>query len=267
MKIQDVRNEAARLGFFNDSVESLIKTVKSNLINIFKKDTEIYYERNKQNVKKLIEFKLEEETYLKILSSKILKQSDILFSLAGVFFIAFISLFGLELSFLMVLVFCGLSICGGILKIYKKIESAFWKPILFTALSITGWLTYLSISLDNNKTIFQSILLSTVLAISIYIINEIFPKCVNSIGFSAKYLHRRLTLIQLRKSIKQVESQIKQDTNSLRTKEEELKRLVDYNIKTINYEYELGVLAKNCSDTLPMINHIKSNNTQEVNYA
>lgn len=267
MEIEKVRNEAARLGFFNDSNENLKKAIKVDLTSVFRKETDINIERINECQKRIKSLRSIEKSISRKQKAIRLKQIDVISFIGSLLILLAVILFGMELGPSVSIVFLVLAFGGGLLSIYNKRLLKNLKPVLFSVFSLVGLLIYLSITSNADKSILFAVMMSIVLAICIYIFNELLPKFVNSINSSSRYIYSSIQLIRLKKLIANTDLQIVRNTNVIKIKQHELNKEIEKYLETVDYEYEVGLLARKCSDSIFLLNQIGTNTVQEVNYA
>jgi len=178
-----IRSEAARIGFFKKSIAGLSGIVRNNI-------NEAYIKAEKKLSGELAGSKEKSTDLNKRIENLELKYKQSPFNIMEFT----VGLLGISLMLILIytgqfiagelgVLLIGLGFTGSLLISLHKEENPFWRPILFTALSILGAAIIFSALRENNRSMELSIISGAVTGLNVYILNSII---ITSIKFIIK---------------------------------------------------------------------------------
>jgi len=264
--IEKLKADAARLGFHNKPMGDLIKFIEASVQDkVQKVETKLKIKKEKLS-KKLEALKNKSANIKsKVGETKIVSET-MLTAVSGVFIISMLFYIGLLEDIVTALLFVGLGIVGAIIVHIKPVDSDFWKPILFSFLSVLIVVMQAILAYDKGYGFGQAIIFSIPLGVMTYLLNEnLFNSAFALMDQSMALWHRiHLTVNRFRRFFNHkllVKTEKRLEGLS---KKKEL--MIQKYVNIITYEYGVADLASDLKRKDLSLKHIQLN-AKEHNYA
>jgi len=264
--IEELKAMAARLGFHKRPMGDLIKLIEASVQDEVQKiETKLKIRKEKLS-KKLEALRNKSADIKNKVRETLIVAGTILMAIYGVLFISILFYIGLLEDIVTALLFVGLGIVGAVIVHIKPEDSDFWKPILFSFLSLLIVVMQAFLVYDKGYGFGQALIFSIPLGIITYSLNEnLFNSAFALMDQSIALWHRmHLIVNRFRRFI---------NHKLLVTTEKRLEGLsmkkeliIQKNISVINYHYEVAELASDLKKKDLSLKHIQLNG-KEHNYA
>lgn len=265
--IEKLRAAAARLGFYKRPIDDLIKLIETSVQDQFQA-FETKYKMKKEKVSKKLELLTKKRNEIKNkIGETLISSETMLQGLSGIFIFSILFYIGSLEDMITAFLYVGLGICGAFIVHIKPVNSDFWKPILFSILSVMIVIMQTVLLYDRGYSYGQAIIFSIPLGIITYLLNEnLFASVYALMDQTAAIWHRlHLVVNRFRSSFNQ-KLLIKVEKKYEATLKEKERTIKKY-ISVIKYEYEVAELASTIKHN--KINNLKHYqlNGKEHNYA
>lgn len=243
INIERLKSDAARLGYHKKPMGDLIKFIQTSIKDWFQ-NYEGQLSINKEKYQKKIEvLKKRKEEIKKKVGETLIVPETLLVGISGIFLISLLYYVGSFEDTVTALLYLGLGTVGAIIVYLKPVVSDFWKPILFSLLSLLVVVMQSILLYDRGYGYGQAIIFSIPLGILTYLLNEnLFNSAFAFMDQSKAIWYRiRLFINRIQRSI----------NHSLKIKNEKkmealLKRkdlMAEKIVNQMSYEYGIGDLA------------------------
>ena len=264
--IEQLKAKAARLGFYKKPMGDLIKFLEASVEDEFQK-FETQLKIKKEKISKKLEALKNKSANIKskVGETKIVSET-MLTAVSGVFIISMLFYIGSLEDIVTALLFVGLGIVGAIIVHIKPVDSDFWKPILFSFLSVLIVVMQAILAYDKGYGFGQAIIFSIPLGVMTYLLNEnLFNSAFALMDQSMALWHRiHLTVNRFRRFFNHkllVKTEKRLEGLS---KKKEL--MIQKYVNIITYEYGVADLASDLKKKDLSLEHIQLNG-KEHNYA
>ena len=169
--VEELKAQAARLGFHKRPMDELITFIKASTEDQFQK-FETQLKINIDKISKKLEV-LKNKTDLikdKVAQTQI-DSGAIVMAISGLLFLSILFYIGLKDDIITALMFLGTGTVGAVIVHLKPVQSDFWKPILFSFLTILIVSMQAFIYYDSGYGVGQALLFSIPIGIMAYLIN------------------------------------------------------------------------------------------------
>jgi len=264
--IEKLKADAARLGFHKKPMGDLIKFIEASVQdNIQKVETKLSIKKDK--LSKKLEFLNNKNVDIK---SKVgetnIVSETMLTALSGVFIISMLFYIGSLEDIVTALLFVALGIVGAVIVHIKPVDSDFWKPILFSFLSVLIVVMQTMLNYDKGYGFGQAIIFSIPLGVMTYLLNENLFNSAFALMDQSKAIWFRLqqAVNQIRKFFNhKLLLKTEKRLEGLSRKKE---LMIQKYVNIIAYEYGVGDLASDLKENDLSLKHIQLNG-KEHNYA
>jgi len=241
--IEQVKAKAARLGFYKKPMGDLIKFLEASVEDEFQKfETQLKIKKEKLSRKLEVLRRKYVEIKNKVGETLIVSETMIM-AISGVFFVSMLFYIGSLEDIVTAFLYVGLAIVGAVIVHIKPVDSDFWKPILFSFLSLLIVLIQAFLTYDKGYGYGQSLIFSIPLGIMAYLLNEnLFNSAFALMNQSIAVWHRiHLVVNRFRRFFnhKLLVKAEKRLEASLKKKELTIQKY----ISVINYDYCVAELA------------------------
>jgi len=265
--IEKLRADAARLGYHQRPQDDLIKLIETSVKDKFQILETKYKTKKEKTISKLDLLNKKRKEIKNKVGETLIDSQTMLQGVSGVFLLSILFYIGFIENILTGFLYIGLGICGAIMVHIKPENSAFWKPLFFSALSLLIVIMQTTLLYDRGFSYGLSIIFSIPLGIIIYILNEnLFASGFSFMNqFTAVWHRLHLAVNRLRSALNQrmiikIEKKYEATIN-------EKDRSIQKYVKIINHEYDIASLASSIRETeLVNINHYQLNG-EEHKYA
>lgn len=168
----NIRNEAARIGFFNKSLKTLGDIVKNNIKETYKQDEKKLKLQSLQYGDKAMNHKNQKEHLESECKKSPIIPTEFSIGLLGIFLIIILAQTGKIVSGIMAPILVSLGFTGSLILRFHEVNKPNWRPILFTSLSIIGGIIVISSLLENENGVTPSLMAGLVTGVNIYILNS-----------------------------------------------------------------------------------------------
>ncbi|SVB93124.1 uncharacterized protein METZ01_LOCUS245978, partial [marine metagenome] len=163
---------AARLGFHKKPMGDLIKLIEASVQDKVQKiETKLKIRKEKLS-KKLEALRNKSADIKNKVRETLIESGTMLMAIYGVLFISILFYIGLLEDIVTALLFVGLGIVGAVIVHIKPVDSDFWKPILFSFLSLLIVVMQAILAYDKGYGFGQAIIFSIPLGVMTYLLNE-----------------------------------------------------------------------------------------------
>ena len=263
---EKLKADAARLGFHKKPIDELVKIVKASITDEYQLfETKLFTKKNKLD-KNLNKIKDSINKTKVIVGETVVDSGALLMAIAGLAIAMSMFIIGKTDSTTTGIIYLCISVAGAVFVRVNPSTVDFWKPFLFTSLSLIIGVMQTQISFDQGFGLLRSIIFGISLAIMSYQLNEILFRSFQSLKGQMKAIWHRLKdaylgfrKLSISKSIIKVEKKI--DSILIRKEMDTFK-----SISCINYEYKLAELASDIKNKDRHVNHYQVNR-RDVKYA
>jgi len=264
--IEKLKADAARLGFHNKPMDDLIRYIKASVQDEFQKfETQLKIKKEKL-FNKLEALRNKNVEIKNKVGETLIVSETMLMAISGVFLFSMLFYIGLLEDIVTAFLYVGLGIFGAVIVHIKPVDSDFWKPILFSFLSLMIIVMQAFLSYYKGYDYGQAIIFSIPLGIMVYLLNEnLFNSAFALVNQStAVWCRIQLTLNRFRRLFNQkllVNADKRLEASS---KKKEL--TIQKYVNVINYEYGVADLASDLKNKDLSVKHAQLNG-KEHNYA
>ena len=264
--IEELKAKAARLGFYKKPMGDLIKLIEVNVQKDVQK-IETKLKIRKEKLSKILQALRNKSADIKSKVGETLIVSEtMLMAISGVLFLSILFYIGSLEDTVTALLFVGLGIVGAVIVHIKPVDSDFWKPILFSFLSLLIVVMQAFLAYDKGYGFGQALIFSIPLGIITYLLNEnLFNSAFALMDQSIALWHRiHLTVNRFRRYFNHklfVKTEKRLEGLS---KKKEL--IIQEYVNVITYEYGIADLASDLKKKDLSLKHIQLNG-KEYNYA
>jgi len=263
---EKIKADAARLGFHKRPMGDLIKLIEASVQDEVQK-IETKLKIRKEKIFKKLEAlrKKSEDIKNKVGETKIIPET-ILMAISGVFIVSILYYIGSLEDIVTALLFVGIGIVGAVIVYIKPMDSDFWKPILFSVLSLLIVVMQVFLAYDKGYGFGQALVFSIPLGIMTYLLNEIFFNSAFALmNQSLAIWHRiHLTTNRFRRFFNHKLFVNAEKRLEALSKKKEL--MIQKSVNIISYEYCVADLASDLKKKDLSIKHVQLNG-KEHNYA
>jgi len=257
--VEQIKAEAAMLGFHNRPMDELVKMVKSSIHDQFQKNETKLKTKKAYFSKKIEALESKNKSVKNRVGETIVEPGSILMALSGLLFCSLLFYGGYIDSLVAGLLCLGLGIGGAVIVHIKQVDSDYWKPVLFTSLACLTVLMQSFIYYDNGYAFFKAFLFAVPFGIMCYFLNEnLFNSIFSFISQSSALWHRihqKINRFRRFYNHKLLINTEKRMESSHQKKELMIQKSTSY----INSHYNNGVLAANLDKKNLSVNHFQLN--------
>ena len=266
INIERLKSDAARLGYHKKPMGDLIKFIQTSIKDWFQ-NYEGQLSINKEKYQKKIEvLKKRKEEIKKKVGETLIVPETLLLGISGIFLISLLYYVGSFEDTVTALLYLGLGTVGAIIVYLKPVVSDFWKPILFSLLSLLVVVMQSILLYDRGYGYGQAIIFSIPLGILTYLLNEnLFNSAFALMDQSMALWHRiHLTVNRFRRFFNHKFLLKTEKRLEGLSKKKEL--MIQKYVNIITYEYSVADLASDLKKKDLSLKHIQLNG-KEHNYA
>jgi len=265
--VEELKAQAARLGFHKRPMDELITFIKASTEDQFQKfETQLKINIDKIS-KKLEVLKNKTDIIKDKVAQTQIDSGAIVMAISGLSFLSILFYIGLKDDIITALMFLGMGTVGAVIVHLKPVQSDFWKPILFSFLTILIVSMQAFIYYDSGYGVGQALLFSIPIGLMAYLLNENLFNSAFSLIDQSKVIWNRLHLPinRFRKfyNHKRLVNSQKRLEASLVKKDLMVKKSVSF----IRNEYDVGVLASDLKRNDLSVRHIQLNRKGHNHYA